>query len=651
MINPFNITKAVDYTDFDIEKYWVDFGNTGFKEFLKPNSPKPMLIIGSKGSGKTHMLKYFSYELQKIRYKEDYSDILTKDKYLGIFMRCSGINSERFKGKTYTEEQWLSIFGYYLDLWFAQKLLRIIQDFNIPSDQQVSISNEIIKIFNKFDGEIPKSFDELLSLFIDLQKDLDYNIDNIGFIEVSNVKIAVSFGRLIFGIPQIFEKELQQFKGVNFLYIIDEFENITENQQRLINSLYREKELPVSFRISGRPYAYKTYKTLGSGEENVYQSEYERAILDDLFREDPVKYKNFIIQMSLKKLEQNGYNITQNQFFDFFEEFSLNDFYLKCNEKANKYYHVHLRKLSDSLRKIKYKEKEITTISKNLIFEKDLLIEKVNLILFYREWKKNDVNLVEISKQVKKSAEQYFKTNDKKSDIGKVLSYYKDDLLDQLAKESQESFPSYVGIDNFIKLSSGIPRTFLNLMKNSFENAYFESGKIPFKECVISLHAQEKAIKEASEWFFDENRIPFITNRVYSPSKILNNICNYLRALRFSDLPPECSINLFSIDITLFKQEYLEVIKILEEYSYLIKSNNRLTKNNGPKNETFFINGTIAAYYNIAISKRGVVNFQKDVLEAIFNDDKDGVIKDKVKNYNAPFESEEFQRKQLKLLI
>ncbi len=47
MINPFNITKAVDYTDFDIEKFWVDFGETGFKEFLKPNSPKPMLIIGS----------------------------------------------------------------------------------------------------------------------------------------------------------------------------------------------------------------------------------------------------------------------------------------------------------------------------------------------------------------------------------------------------------------------------------------------------------------------------------------------------------------------------------------------------------------------------------------------------------------------------
>ena len=67
--NPFDITKAVDYTDAEIYKYWVDLGNEnhGFERLIKPDTLIPMIIVGSKGSGKTHVMKYFSYELQKIR--------------------------------------------------------------------------------------------------------------------------------------------------------------------------------------------------------------------------------------------------------------------------------------------------------------------------------------------------------------------------------------------------------------------------------------------------------------------------------------------------------------------------------------------------------------------------------------------------------
>lgn len=652
MINPFNITKAVDYTDFDIEKFWVDFGETGFKEFLKPNSPKPMLVIGSKGSGKTHMLKYFSYDLQKIRFKNNFEDILNTDKYLGVFMRCSGLNSERFKGSFFTEENWGLLFGYYLDLWFSQKLIRILKDFNIDIELQNQICIKIVSLFDRFNDEVPKSFDELLDSLINIQKDLDYNINNIGFIKEPKIEILATLGSLIFGIPQIIEQSSQIFKGVNFLFIIDELENITEDQQKIINSLYREKELPVTFRISGRPYAFKTFETLGSGEENVNQSEYEVAVLDDFFRKDTDKYREFIIRMSLKKLQQNDYNInTEEEFISFFEKFSINDFFDKCRNKPDRYLNLHIKKLELSLSKIKYNKQEIDSIISNLICPVDLLVEKAKFLIFYREWKKNNSKqLIEKSYEIKSIENEYFSNNSsKKNEIVTIIRYYKDDLLDQIAIDSKELFPSYTGLDNFIKLSSGIPRAFLNLMKNSFDNAYFENGKIPFKECIISIKSQEKSVKDASEWFFDENRIPFVQNTEHSPKIILNRLCNFLRELRLSNIPPECSINLFSIDIESLTGEYIKVFKILEEYSYLIKSQNRISKNSREKNETFFINGTIASYYELAISKRGVYTFQKDILDAIFDESKEQILKDKIKNYYAPFENNSDQ--QIKLSI
>src|ERR1044072_6727001 len=68
--NPFNITRAADFTDQQIGDYWVDLAadGNGFIEMAKPTSEMPMLIMGGKARGKTHLMRHFSYQLQKIRY-------------------------------------------------------------------------------------------------------------------------------------------------------------------------------------------------------------------------------------------------------------------------------------------------------------------------------------------------------------------------------------------------------------------------------------------------------------------------------------------------------------------------------------------------------------------------------------------------------
>ena len=92
--NPFDITKAVDYTDDEIYRYWVDIKEHGFYNLIKPETLMPMIIVGSKGSGKTHIMKYFSYELQKIT--KPINEGLVKDKFIGVYIRCSGFNADKY---------------------------------------------------------------------------------------------------------------------------------------------------------------------------------------------------------------------------------------------------------------------------------------------------------------------------------------------------------------------------------------------------------------------------------------------------------------------------------------------------------------------------------------------------------------------------
>jgi hypothetical protein len=63
--NPFSVTRAADFTDEQIDQYWVDLadGGGGFLELIKPRSAMPMLILGGKGSGKTHIMRYLSFRV------------------------------------------------------------------------------------------------------------------------------------------------------------------------------------------------------------------------------------------------------------------------------------------------------------------------------------------------------------------------------------------------------------------------------------------------------------------------------------------------------------------------------------------------------------------------------------------------------------
>ncbi|PII37953.1 hypothetical protein T190_28395 [Sinorhizobium meliloti CCBAU 01290] len=209
-------------------------------------------------------MRHQSFELQKLRYAaagKTISDGLRDDGYLGLYVRCSGLHSNRFSGKRQSDEVWSQLFSFYFELWLAQHALRLLCEVLATENEQIhrEITAEIVALLDKKPAENIESLSELSAFFSEQQKKLDYEINNCLITGVLKPDIILTAGNIIFGIPKIVSDKISFMRDVLFVYAIDEFENLTTSQQVHVNTIYREREPPSTFRIGARTYGIRTY--------------------------------------------------------------------------------------------------------------------------------------------------------------------------------------------------------------------------------------------------------------------------------------------------------------------------------------------------------------------------------------------------------
>ena len=658
--NPFDITKAVDYTDDEIYKYWVDLGdeNQGFEKLIKPDNLMPMIIVGSKGSGKTHVMKYFSYELQKIRclaQSPSMQEGLAKEKFIGIYIRCSGFNSDKFSGKGVSNEMWSILHSYFWELWVGERLVNVLIDLrengSLEGMNEVEIVSDILSMFLKHKEGL-STLEELNNYLMELQRQVDYEVQNFMFLGQDSPKIEVllNTARLTYDIPALLKKKVPFFKNKYILYLIDELENFSEEQQQLIQTLIREKPVACTFRIGTRPYGIRTLKTLRGVEENHDGSEFEGVVLDEFLR-NYKNYSDYVTKILENRLTNSGISLPRGfNLENLFEEQSNEDI-LKMVAKRDKQSRSYMATLETNLKKLLIKQSDIDIIIGNITFLDNILVERTSVMIMYRVLKNNANKssefYIEASKAIKQSAIDWVEGRGKDIlnyeviDISHnvILEKFKQDLIDNLSREGRIDIP-YNGLKKLIELSCGTPRTILRLLKAAFNNQYFNTGKVPFEDGrKLSVKSQRIGIESTCEWFFEENRIPSLSQ--VRATEAVERIGDYLRTVRFSDIPPQCSITIFTLNTSELSVKAREVFESLLSYSYIVQTDERRLKNSDNKTHVYRLNAILIPKYELSLSKRGMISFSSADAELFFNLEKkkeyDAFVEKKKKGYNFPF--------------
>jgi len=656
--NPFDLVKATDLSDGQIAEYFVDFpGGASLLSRIKPTSPMPMFIFGGKGSGKTHLMRYLSYPLQLRRF--DPGDSLragiAREGYLGIYFRCGGLNAQRFVGKGQPQDVWQDIFAYYMELWFAQLVLAVVA--NLYGDAAEARTPELLteasRLLDILPSPIPATLVDLEVYLSSLQRQADVAINNCALTRRLEIHIQVTPGRLIFGLPEVLSKHLPELRSILFLYLIDEFENLTETQQQYINTLVRERKDPCSFKVGVRLYGLRTKQTLSAGEENREDSEYEVLRLDAELRERPENaQEEFARSLVHKRLLEAGYilgttaeHMNVSQWFDTGDQEPLlttedNLLHHRYRDGEMPYISNLRRKLQQGLRAgsafgLK-SEADIEALLAIIRLSENTLAERTSIFLLYRAWASGQ-NLLRAAESIAESAARYI-SGSTKTRHHTVLRHFRSDIVAQLLRETKQK-QRYLGFDTFVKMSAGLPRGLLTVLKYVFTWSLFY-GEQPFREGRISIRAQADGIAQASEWFFTEARSPGSMGTLVRDG--MTRLGQLLRDIRFSDKPSECSLSTFSADLTTTRESATEVLRESENWSMLIRiPGGQHDRNDGRVDEKYQVHPMLAPRWDLPIARRGALALSGEEVSAIFaptdQSDFETMLRRRVAAMNAPF--------------
>jgi hypothetical protein len=632
--NPFGITKAVDLNDEQILSLWVNVSGADFAEFARPQSPMPTFIMGAKGSGKTHLMRYHSFELQALRHRHEglaLREGIARDGYVGIYMRCSGLNSGRFAEKRQPSEVWKELFAYYIELWLTQHLLHIIRQLELGQDDgsESELCRSIISLFDKAPELPPDNISSLQHLFLQLQRKLDFEVNNCVLTGKINVEVLATRGRLVFGIPKLLVQRYDFLKKVLFVYSIDEFENLTIEQQKLINTLVREKELPSTLRIGSRLYGVKTQATDSAEEENLRNSEFETLYLDHLFRTHKKRYSVFAKELIEKRLiaayglpgedgKVESIDINWGKFFEGWDDNWRSKDILALVGGGNSSERAHFVSLRRKLQSAHVPSHAIERIMNNLVAPNYPLLEKVNILLLFQEMFKGEDPL-RISGTIRTMCREFAEEQNPAGRYGGTLDHFKSDLLAQLLRETGAK-QHYLGLETFIAMSAGLPRALLTILRSVFEWSFF-NGEDPLRTYRLSLSAQQRGVKDASDWFYENMRKAGDDGLAIQGA--IDRLAQMFRVNRFADKPVECSLICFSASEEDASDEALRILRLCESRSFL----NRITGGQRDKNSKkvtmkFQLNNMLSPRWDLPLGRRGAIAFDSRQLDAIFDPNK-----------------------------
>lgn len=648
--NPFALVRAADYSDEEINSLWVEMGAAVIDQVIEPRERLSKIIVGGKGAGKTHLLRYHSYQVLRLRSQRQTGlETIGDAGFLAVFLRATGVDAARFNLSSFNEDKWQMLFGIYLELRLAELVLDALCEIERTSapacfDNQ-SFLDEIRSNVAVPESPDIRTVDGLKSWVLSERKQLDSLVNRAAFSGQLDYEPKFAVGGLTVTLGRALSHWHAAFIGKPLLYLIDEIENFSESQQEVVNSLIRYGEGSATFRVSGRHYSMLTFKTIGGGEENREGSEYRKTNLDEILREKK-GFSRFARKFVSKRLGawhglgslERVPELDPARYFEDIEKSSFysaaiarfagpNDYFQKFEAAVNAA--AGLRPLRDSL-------------VENLTSGLPIIVGKINCLKFCKGYSWN-LDPISLSRDIRAASLNFVADPTQDSDYATSYGHWALDMFAQVCRDGGR-LPSapYAGFGTFVQMACGNPRNLLILLGRCFALSRFRGIDFLTDGKSLSIEIQAKASEEAAQFAFEADTN--FGSAAESARQATVRLAELLRAARYSLNVPEVSPVVVTFPDAELTSQSRDVLKRALNYSFVFEIwSGRPDRNSSRINRKIQLNPLISPRWGLPIARRGDLPLSSAMVNSILDPECaqffPRLLREATEKWDSPFKS------------
>lgn len=258
---------------------------------------RPCLLVGGRGTGKTTVLRGLSYEGQsRLTGRE-----IDTWNHVGLYWRVDTNSVRAFRGSSLTEDQWIRVFGHYLNIVLAQSIVDFLSWVEASGQPPVALDQVDLARFSRSINVSPQSAeaDSLANALDDALVDFEVAVNNIDANELPTLSVL---GRPISFLCRALASDARM-AGKRIFFLVDEYENFEDYQQRSFNTLIKHAGDEVfTFKIGMKAMGHRERATINPDEILVEPADY--ALVDIAERLKAGDFKDFAARVCMGRLER-----------------------------------------------------------------------------------------------------------------------------------------------------------------------------------------------------------------------------------------------------------------------------------------------------------------------------------------------------------
>lgn len=609
---PFDVVRAEDFGG-DLYEFYEPLEQLVRKvSGVDITGSRPVFLIGGRGTGKTMVLKFLSFEMQMKDFlkksvgqtrsietfnQNEIREFLNGRRFVGIYLRFKTTEYDSMKGEA------ARLFEPYFSLKVAEQIFRFLQILKASGILACNEEKRIAEFFVdqvkepelKLEANVESVLraikEDLLPLFETIMEKHSY----CSFSEIKKdlaIPVIV-FKKVIFDLPGLVFAEIDHLRGKTLFVLLDELEYLSDYQTCCIGELIKDSdETPVIFKIGSR---YMPERLPVGESREVLQEPHDFRIinitdaLNAAHGGKKTDYRDLIKNILNKRLAKSQFfrerGITDVE--QLFPNVALEKEALDLVGDREK----HWEKFRSFLKRSGYHEK-IDEVVSDLKCPNNPIIEKLNMLLFYRG---------KFPKVIRSMYEKYLSGNNEK--YGHLYRKNALNLLFQLYHDYRKE-KEYAGIDVFIHLSSGIIRNAIELCNQALTTAYNFQYE-PSSDQPVDIVYQDIGTKHCARLQYDD--IPRIPGNVgLEIQDFINQIGSVFRALHLDPYMIEPEPTHFETHYSKVKGRPKQILDAALRYAYLQEKPPMHPKSQAETmKRDFLINRIFAPYFQISYNVRG----------------------------------------------